>query len=58
MVEEEPAVSHRRKGGITYFVLSLFDDGRIVERRYTSDRDRIDSIAEGMIFEHERRKAC
>jgi hypothetical protein len=57
MVEEEPAVSHRRAGGITAFVLILFEEGRVVERRYTSDRERIDTIAEGMIFEHERRKA-
>ena len=57
MVEQEPAATHWRKGGITYFVLILFADDRIVERRYTSDRDRIDPIAEGMIFEHERRNA-
>lgn len=58
IVEEERAVNGRRGGGISNFVLILFEDDRIVERRHLSDPDRIDPIAEGMLFEHQRRKAC
>lgn len=58
IVEEEPAVNDRRGRGVSNFVLILFEDDRIVERRHLSDPDRIDPIAEGMLFEHERRKAC
>ena len=58
VIEEQPPSGQTREWDQHHYVLMLFEGDRVVERRYTTSLELLAPIAEGMLFEHQRRSSA
>ncbi len=58
VIEEQPPSRQTREWDQHHYVLTHFEGDRVVERRYTTSMDLLSLIAEGMVFEHQRRSSA